>query len=98
MKKALLVFSLLAVLSAPAMAAPRDDDARGVGSVISHDVRLSSTSSAASCRSTTLTILCRRGRDPAGGASVTGTLAPPHFRYICSLVRRRCADDCGRYQ
>jgi len=39
MKKALLVFSLLAVLSAPAMAAPRDDDQRGPGSVVSRVVR-----------------------------------------------------------
>jgi len=39
MKKALLVFSLLAALSAPAMAAPGDDGARGPGSVISRVVR-----------------------------------------------------------
>jgi len=39
MKKAFLVFSLLAVLTAPAMAAPRDDDARGPGSVVSRVVR-----------------------------------------------------------
>ena len=29
LRKSLLVFSLLAVLAAPAMAAPRDDDPRG---------------------------------------------------------------------
>ncbi|HEY6139069.1 MAG TPA: hypothetical protein VI670_15005 [Thermoanaerobaculia bacterium] len=29
MRKSLLLFSLLAVLAAPAMAAPRDDDPRG---------------------------------------------------------------------
>ena len=39
MKKALAVFSLLVVLSAPAMAAPRDDDPRGRGSVVSRVVQ-----------------------------------------------------------
>jgi len=39
MKKALVVFSLLAVLSVPAMAAPRDDDARGPRSVVDHVVQ-----------------------------------------------------------
>jgi hypothetical protein len=39
MKKAFAVFSLLAVLSAPAMAAPRDDDPRDPGSVVSRVVR-----------------------------------------------------------
>src|ERR1051325_799299 len=39
MKKALAVVSLLAVLAAPAMAAPRDDDPRGPGSVVSRVVR-----------------------------------------------------------
>jgi hypothetical protein len=34
MKKALAVFLLLVVLSAPAMAAPRDDDGRGRGGVV----------------------------------------------------------------
>ena len=39
MKKALAVFSLLAVLSAPAMAAPRDDDPRGPRSLVSRVVQ-----------------------------------------------------------
>ena len=41
MRKALLLFSLLAVLAAPAMAAPRDDDPHGprVG-VIARIVRI----------------------------------------------------------
>jgi len=39
MKKALAVVSLLAVLAAPAMAAPGDDDPRGPGSVVSRVVR-----------------------------------------------------------
>jgi hypothetical protein len=34
MKKSLAVFSLLVLLSVPAMAAPRDDDPRGGGGVI----------------------------------------------------------------
>ena len=40
MRKALLLFSLLVVLAAPAMAAPRDDDPRGRGGVIGRIVRL----------------------------------------------------------
>jgi hypothetical protein len=39
MKKAFAVFSLLAVLSAPAMAAPRDDSAHGPGALVSRVVR-----------------------------------------------------------
>jgi hypothetical protein len=34
MRKSLLVFSLLAVLAVPAMAAPRDDDPRGGRDVV----------------------------------------------------------------
>jgi hypothetical protein len=40
MKKGLAIFSLLVVLAAPAMAAPRDDDPRGPGGVIDRVVRL----------------------------------------------------------
>lgn len=39
MKKRLAVLSLLVLLSVPAMAAPRDDDPRGRGNVISRVVR-----------------------------------------------------------
>lgn len=35
MKKGLTVFFLVVVLAAPAMAAPRDDDARGVRGAVS---------------------------------------------------------------
>lgn len=38
MKKALLLFSLLVVLAAPAMAAPRDDDPHGPGGMVSRVV------------------------------------------------------------
>ena len=40
MKKGLLLFALLAMLTAPAMAAPRDDDPRGGRDLISRIVRL----------------------------------------------------------
>ncbi len=40
MKKALAVLSLLVLLSVPAMAAPRDDDPRGGGGVISRVVHV----------------------------------------------------------
>ena len=40
MKKGLLLFALLAMLTAPAMASPRDDDPRGGRDVISRIVRL----------------------------------------------------------
>lgn len=40
MKKSLAVFSLLVLLSVPAMAAPRDDDPRGGGGVISRVVHI----------------------------------------------------------
>ena len=40
MKKSLAVFSLLVLLSVPAMAAPRDDDPRGGGDVIGRVVHL----------------------------------------------------------
>ena len=40
MRKSLAVFSLLVLLSVPAMAAPRDDDARGGGGVIGSVVHL----------------------------------------------------------
>jgi hypothetical protein len=40
MKKSLAVFSLLVLLSVPAMAAPRDDDPRGGGGVIGRVVHL----------------------------------------------------------
>ncbi|HEV2720927.1 MAG TPA: hypothetical protein VG323_12975 [Thermoanaerobaculia bacterium] len=38
MKKSVAVFSLLVLLSVPAMAAPRDDDPRGAGGVVSRVV------------------------------------------------------------
>jgi hypothetical protein len=40
MKKGLLLFSLLVVLAAPAMAAPRDDDPRGGRDVVKRIVFL----------------------------------------------------------
>lgn len=40
MKKRFAVFSLLVLLSVPAMAAPRDDDPRGSGGVISRLVHV----------------------------------------------------------
>ena len=40
MRKTLLVFSLLVVLAAPAMAAPRDDDPRGGRDVVKRIVVL----------------------------------------------------------
>lgn len=40
MRKSLLVFSLLAVLAVPAMAAPRDDDSRGPRDVVQRIVLL----------------------------------------------------------
>jgi len=40
MRKSLLVFSLLVVLAAPAMAAPRDDDPRGGRDVVKRIVLL----------------------------------------------------------
>ncbi len=40
MKKSLAVFSLLVLLSVPAMAAPRDDDPRGGGGVIGRVVHV----------------------------------------------------------
>jgi len=40
MKKRLAVLSLLVLLSVPAMAAPRDDDQRGRGDVISRVVHV----------------------------------------------------------
>jgi hypothetical protein len=40
MRKGLLLFSLLVVLAAPAMAAPRDDDSRGPRDVVQRIVLL----------------------------------------------------------
>jgi len=40
MKKNFAVFSLLVLLSVPALAAPRDDDPRGGGGVIARVVRV----------------------------------------------------------
>ena len=40
MRKALLLFSLLVVLAAPAVAAPRDDDPRGARDVVRRVVLL----------------------------------------------------------
>jgi len=40
MKKSLAFFSLLVLLSVPAMASPRDDDPRGGGGVIGRVVHL----------------------------------------------------------
>lgn len=40
MKKTLLVFSLLVVLAAPAMAAPRDDDPRGGRDIVQRIVHM----------------------------------------------------------
>ena len=40
MRKLLLVFSLLVVLAAPAMAAPRDDDPRGARDIVKRVVLL----------------------------------------------------------